>query len=37
LIKAAGLTELEIVVEEIAQGKVSIDFEASGLEPPGKV
>jgi len=36
LVDPSGLTEMEIVVEEIAQGKVSIDEEASGLErPPG--
>ena len=34
LIDPAGLTEMEIVVEEIAQGKVMIDDEASGLTPP---
>ena len=36
LVDPAGLTEMEIVIEEIAQGKVNIDHEASGLSaPPG--
>ncbi len=34
LIDPRGLTEMEIVIEEIAQDKVSIDFEASGLSKP---
>ena len=29
-----GLTEIEVVVEEIVQGKIGIDFEKSDLEPP---
>lgn len=31
LVDPTGLTELEVVVQEIAQGKINIDFEASGL------
>ena len=34
LVDPAGKTELEVVIEEIAQGKVGIDYEASGLEAP---
>lgn len=34
LVDPAGKTEMEIVVEEIAEGKIGIDFEASGLEKP---
>jgi DNA-directed RNA polymerase subunit omega len=34
LVDPRGLTEMEIVIEEIAQGKVTIDYEASGLTPP---
>ncbi len=34
LVDPAGLTDMEIVVEEIAQGKVSIDYENSDLAPP---
>ncbi len=37
MVDSAGLTEMEIVIEEIAQGKVSIDCEASGLAPPPPV
>jgi DNA-directed RNA polymerase subunit omega len=34
LVDPTGKTEMEIVVEEIAQGKIGIDYEASGLKPP---
>ncbi len=34
LVDSAGLTEMEIVIEEIVQGKVGIDYEASGLSAP---
>lgn len=34
LVDPTGLTEMEVVVEEIMQGKVTIDHEASGLTPP---
>jgi DNA-directed RNA polymerase subunit omega len=34
LVEPAGRTELEVVIDEIAQGKVGIDYEASGLEAP---
>lgn len=37
LIDPRGLTEMEIVIEEIAQDKVGIDFEASGLSKPPDV
>jgi DNA-directed RNA polymerase subunit omega len=30
----SGKTEMEIVIEEIIQGKVAIDYEASGLARP---
>ncbi len=36
LVDPAGKTQMEIVIEEIAQGKISIDYEASGLAPPEK-
>lgn len=32
LVDPTGLTEIEVVVEEIAQGKVAIDTEASELD-----
>ena len=32
--RTAGKTELEIIMEEIMQGKIGIDYEASGLDPP---
>lgn len=35
LVDPAGRTHMEVVVEEIMQGKVSIDYEASGLVAPG--
>ena len=34
LVDPRGLTEMEIVIEEIVQGKVTIDHEASGLSAP---
>jgi DNA-directed RNA polymerase subunit omega len=34
LVDPTGLTELEVVVEEIAQGKVSIDYDKSALARP---
>jgi len=37
MVDPRGLTEMEIVIEEIAQGKVSIDHEASGLSAPPDV
>ncbi len=30
----AGKTEMEIVIEEINQGKIAIDYEASGIAAP---
>ncbi len=29
-----GKTEMEIVMEEIAQGKIAIDYQASGIAEP---
>jgi DNA-directed RNA polymerase subunit omega len=34
LVDPAGKTDMEVVVEEIVQGKIGIDYEASGIEPP---
>lgn len=34
LVDPTGKTEMEIVVQEIAEGKVAVDYEKSGLEPP---
>jgi DNA-directed RNA polymerase subunit omega len=34
LVDPTGKTEMEIVVEEILQGKIGIDYEGSGLVPP---
>ncbi len=33
-VEPAGKTEMEIVMEEILEGKIGIDYEASGLESP---
>ena len=33
---AVGLTQLEIVIEEIKQDKIAIDYEASGIVDPSK-
>lgn len=34
MVNAAGKTHMEIVLEEIRQGKLNIDYEASNLEEP---
>lgn len=34
MVDPAGKTEMEIVVEEILQGKVGIDYASSGLPKP---
>jgi DNA-directed RNA polymerase subunit omega len=34
LVDPAGKTDMEVVVEEIVQGKIGIDYEASELERP---
>ncbi len=34
LIDRDGRSDLEVVIEEIMQDKISIDWEASGLTPP---
>lgn len=34
MVETAGRTQLEVVIEEILQGKVAINYEAAGLEPP---
>ncbi len=34
MVDAAGKSEMEVVIEEILQGKVSIDYKASGLGAP---
>ncbi len=36
LVDPAGKTTMEIVVEEILQDKITIDYEASGIAPPDK-
>jgi DNA-directed RNA polymerase subunit omega len=34
LVEPRGKTEMEIVIEEIAEGKIGIDYGASGLAAP---
>ncbi len=34
--QTAGKTEMEIIMEEIMAGKITIDYEASGIAPPEK-
>jgi DNA-directed RNA polymerase subunit omega len=36
LVDPTGKTEMEIVMEEILQGKIDIDYEASKLAKPGE-
>jgi DNA-directed RNA polymerase subunit omega len=31
-----GMTDLEVVIQEILQDKIAIDYEASGLRPPAE-
>lgn len=31
LVDTTGLTEMEVVIEEIVQGKIGIDYEGSGI------
>ena len=35
LVDRGGLTDLEIVIQEILQDKIAIDYAASGLNEPG--
>ena len=34
LVERDGLTDLETVVQEILQDKITIDYDASGIAPP---
>ncbi len=34
LVDTAGLTDMEIVIQEILEGKVGIDYSASGIREP---
>jgi DNA-directed RNA polymerase subunit omega len=34
LVESAGKTEIEVVIEEIMQGKIGIDYESSNLPKP---
>lgn len=34
LVDTAGKTPMEVVIEEILQDKINIDYEASGILPP---
>lgn len=34
MVDPAGKTEMEVVMEEILEGKIGIDYERSGLVPP---
>ena len=36
LVDTTGKTEMEVVIEEILQGKIDIDYEASGMRPPNE-
>ncbi len=36
LVDIAGRTEMEVVIEEILQGKIGIDYDASGMTPPAE-
>ena len=34
LVERGNMTDLEVVIQEIRQDKIAIDYEASGLEKP---
>ena len=34
LVERGGMTDLEVVIQEILQDKIAIDYEASGLDRP---
>ena len=34
LVDRGGLTDLEVVIQEILQDKIALDYEASGIEEP---
>jgi DNA-directed RNA polymerase subunit omega len=34
MVDPEGLTEIEVVIEEIAQGKIAIDYDKSDITPP---
>lgn len=34
MIEPEGMTEIEVVIEEIVQGKIGIDYERSDVDPP---
>ena len=34
LVERANMTDLEVVVQEILQDKIAVDYEASGLDAP---
>lgn len=36
LVERAGRSDLEVVIEEIVQEKITIDFPASGIPAPGE-
>ncbi|MFM8817677.1 MAG: DNA-directed RNA polymerase subunit omega [Phycisphaerales bacterium] len=36
LVERNGRTDFEVVIEEIVQDKITIDWEASGLEAPAR-
>lgn len=36
MVETTGKTPIEIVIEEILEDKLDIDYEASGIEPPPK-
>ena len=36
LVERGGMTDLEVVIQEIIQDKITIDYEASGLATPAE-
>ena len=37
LVERGNMTDLEVVIQEVLQDKIAIDYEGSGLDAPGTV
>jgi len=37
LVERGNMTDLEIVIQEVLQDKITIDYEGSGLDRPGTI
>ena len=37
LVERGNMTDLEVVIQEVIQDKITIDYEGSGLDKPGDI